>query len=427
MKKYSRILISIISVAMLASMVGCSTKKSETVSTGTTKVEKVNLRVALVYVQGHSMNSTIEKAFDKFKKDHPNVTITEEFMPSEQLQPKLKTDAASNNMPDIFNVWPGISNVDQIKAGVWMNLDEALNKDSNWKKGFTSETLKQFQYAEAPGTWGLPLCNFGLGFYYNKDLFKKANVEVPSTWSELMVAISKLKAVGITPWEIGAKDTWRSEHLFSNLFYKMYGIDKASELTKGTLKYDDPTFKNVYKKMLELVDAGAFSKNILGIDYSQEVANFNNGKSAMRFSGTWTIGEVSGKDAPQGFADKVGFFRFPDMEGSEAFNNDWFGGVSDSIGINGNIKGAQKEAAIALAKEITNADTAKLIAEEAKNIPSVSPLSLDTAKSGKLMAEVQAKIATASKFTGDITGFEKITSAGTKFSSMTQEIRKSVV
>ena len=104
--------------------------------------------------------------------------------------------------------------------------------------------------------------------------------------------------------------------MFSNLYYKMYGIDQASKVTDGSLKYDDESFLRVFEKMLELVDAGAFDPNMIGIDYAQEVANFANGNSGMQFNGAWAICETDGPDAPDTIKGKVGFFPFLNMEGA---------------------------------------------------------------------------------------------------------------
>ena len=90
------------------------------------------------------MNSVFTDVLNEFTEKHPNVKITEEFMPSEQLSPKLKTDAASNNMPDIFPVWVSSTNKDDIEAGLWLNLQEELDADSEWKDSFNAGTLEQF-------------------------------------------------------------------------------------------------------------------------------------------------------------------------------------------------------------------------------------------------------------------------------------------
>lgn len=257
--------------------------------------------------------------------------------------------------------------------------------------------------------------------YYNKEVFEKAGAEVPATWSELLDAIEKIKTAGYTPWELGAKEAWRCEHLFTCLYYKMYGIDYASGLADGSLTYDDPSFTAVFDKMLELVDAGAFNENMVGIDYATEVANFASGEVGMQLNGAWAIGETDGPDTPDTIKGKIGYFAVPAVEGSEEYAGQWFGGVNDAFALKSGLEGAKKELALEFLKELTSPETAKKIGEESGNIPAVNA-ELDVEKCGELMQAVVAAIATADQMSGDIYGFEKSQEVGTNFSNITQGV-----
>ena len=39
------------------------------------------------------------------------------------------------------------------------------------------------------------------GIYYNVDLFKKHNLEIPQTWEELLQVAETLKAAGVIPFQ----------------------------------------------------------------------------------------------------------------------------------------------------------------------------------------------------------------------------------
>jgi raffinose/stachyose/melibiose transport system substrate-binding protein len=46
-----------------------------------------------------------------------------------------------------------------------------------------------------------------IGFWYRKDLFKKAGIETPpATWADLLEVVKKLKKADITPIALGGKD-----------------------------------------------------------------------------------------------------------------------------------------------------------------------------------------------------------------------------
>lgn len=411
-----KVIAILLSALMVTGVSGCgSSEDSKTAD------EEINIRVASVYVEGHSMNSVFTDVLNEFKEKHPNVKITEEFMPSEQLSPKLKTDAASNNMPDIFPVWVDSTNKDDIEAGLWLNLQEELDANSEWKDSFNAGTLEQFQYEGIEGTWAAPICTYGVGFFYNKELFEKAGAEVPETWVELLDVIRKLKDGGITPWALGAKDTWRAEHLFTNIYYRLNGIEQAQKISDRSIDYDDESFLKTFEKMKELVDIGAFDANAIGLDYSQEVAAFAAGNVGMQLNGAWGIGETDGANAPDTIKGKIGYFAFPAFEGAEMYANNWMGGVNDAFAVSAKVEGEKKELVLELLQDLTNADTAKRIAEETGNLPAVVT-EYDEEKVGTLMPVVMECINQADAFAGDITGFETDASVSEKVYNYTQAI-----
>lgn len=411
-----KVIAILLSALMVTGVSGCgSSEDSKTAD------EEINIRVASVYVEGHSMNSVFTDVLNEFKEKHPNVKITEEFMPSEQLSPKLKTDAASNNMPDIFPVWVDSTNKDDIEAGLWLNLQEELDANSEWKDSFNAGTLEQFQYEGIEGTWAAPICTYGVGFFYNKELFEKAGAEIPETWAELLDVIRKLKDGGITPWALGAKDTWRAEHLFTNIYYRLNGIEQAQKISDRSIDYDDESFLKTFEKMKELVDIGAFDANAIGLDYSQEVAAFAAGNVGMQLNGAWGIGETDGANAPDTIKGKIGYFAFPAFEGAEMYANNWMGGVNDAFAVSAKVEGEKKELVLELLQDLTNADTAKRIAEETGNLPAVVT-EYDEEKVGTLMPVVMECINQADAFAGDITGFETDASVSEKVYNYTQAI-----
>lgn len=423
MKNYvKRVLAAAMAGTMVLASAGCAGGSKESKGKDSAKEgDEISIRVASVYVEGHSMNKVFTDVLNQFKEKHPNVKITEEFMPSEQLQPKLKTDAASDNLPDVFPVWVNSENKDDIEAGLWMNMAEALEADKEWKDSFSPGFLEQFQYEGVDGTWALPLCSYGVGFYYNKDVFKQAGAKVPNTWDELIETVGKLKAAGVVPWAMGAKDTWRSEHLFTNIYYRMYGIDMASKLTDKSISYDDPSFVKTFEKMKELVDAGAFDPSAVGMDYSQEVAAFAAGNVGMQLNGTWGIGETDGPETPDAIKGKIGYFAFPEFAGSEEFANNWMGGVNDAFAVNAKLDGEKKELVMELMKSLTSVDTAKRIAEETGNPPAVIT-EYDIEKVGTLMPEVMATMEEAEMFAGDLIAFESDSAVTEKVYNYTQAI-----
>ena len=54
----------------------------------------------------------------------------------------------------------------------------------------------------------VPLETLSWGYLYNKDIFKEQGLEVPTTLTEMKAVVEKLKAAGITPFELSYKEAW---------------------------------------------------------------------------------------------------------------------------------------------------------------------------------------------------------------------------
>lgn len=383
--------------------------------------EKVTLRVATAYTPDHPFGPAIDQILTEFTAQHPEVTIEKEFLPVAELDKKLTVDRATDNLPEVFVIFPGASTADYAIENKIIDLTEYLNSDTDWKDGFISGALDSLRFEGLTGIYGAPLGAYSTGFYYNKELFQTAGVEPPKTWDELLAVIDKLKAANVTPMAIGASESWRAEHLYTALFYKWNGTEKAKQILSRELPYSSPEAIEPFKRMVQLVDAGAFDKKYLALNYAGEVADFNNEKAAMRFSGSWAVGESTGPNSPEGFGDKVGFFPFPYFTEKEEHKDSWMGGVSDSFAISTKAQGHQKDMAIELVKTLTSSASSKIIIESAHDLTAVKA-EVDPEKSGKLIAEVSKAMSTGKEFAGDVSAFEPVKAANTKLYDLTQAV-----
>jgi len=347
---------------------------------GAEESQALTLRVLSVYTPDHAVGPAVEQINQLFAETHPDVTIEMQTMGADDLKQVLRTDFDSGNPPAVFNFWADNSNLDFIEAGRWLDLSGVLAADPAWKDNFLPGALGVHGY-DTSGVWGLPQASFVLGMYYNKDLFVKAGISnPPETMEELYMDIDKLKALdGITPWPIGNMDGWRSVHLFASLFYKINGTDAATLAAERKIRHDGPEVVNTYKAMQDLVESGAFGDQYTGLGYADEIALFNEGKSAIRFSGSWTLGEIDGVD--------TGFFPFPYFKELPQFEGDWFAGFADSWGIASDMDPALEAAAVDYVKLWTGPEGSRIFAEEAKNIPAANA-DVDPEKTGDLFATV---------------------------------------
>lgn len=438
MKKRSMKLVALLTVAAMAfALVGCSSTTDSTDSTDSSSAadtsedvteeagdtletaESIELRVMTQYVEGHAMHDVFADTVAQFEEDYSNVTVTVEYLSSENVNSSLVTDAASGNYPDIFPVWADYGNTDKIEAGLWLDLSEVFEENPEWAESFSGGLLDEFTYDGIDGYYGIPICVTAGGFFYNTELFEEAGAEVPETWDELLVVIDQLNDIGVTPWVIGAADTWRTQHLFSVIYYKAYGIDSSKGLIDQTLTYDDDSVIETFNLMLELVDAGAFDDAAIGIDYATEVATFASGTVGMQFNGSWAIGETDGDDTSEAIKGKVGFFDFPTI--NEEYADQMFAGTSDAFGLSAELEGAELEAAVELMMRLTSAETAVLVAEDAGCLPAVD-VELDDDAVGELFVSVVDALAEADGVALGFTTGEPSSEISNSFHSYSQGV-----
>ncbi len=396
-------LMSIFSVSMLFASGGQES--------GVETEEPVILRVLNVYTPDHSVGPSVEKINQIFLESHPNVKIEMQTMPSDKMKEVLKVDFGSGNPPHVFNVWMEYPNLDYIEQGLWYDFKNDLNEDQEWANTFNAGALDVHTY-ETEGIWGIPQAAFGLGIYYNKELFKQAGITLePETMEDFYAAVEKILALAdIDPMPIGNLDGWRSIHLLYQIFYKLNGCDAGSDVASGDLDYDSPEMLQTFVEMQKMAKSGAFGSSYAGLGYADEVSLFNEGKSAMRFSGSWTLGEVS-KDLD------VGFFPFPYYKDRTEFKDDWFAGYADGWAMASGLEGALQEAAIEYVKLWTSSIGFKSFAEDASNVPA-GKADIDSDVTGALCAEFVSEI---SKSTNSQSGIpERNTLVGAETGNMSQ-------
>jgi raffinose/stachyose/melibiose transport system substrate-binding protein len=153
--------------------------------------------------------------------------------------------------------------------------------------------------------------SYSTGVYYNKALFAKYGLSVPTTWTELQKVMSTLKAAGQTPFGIGGKDTWPAGLAMLGTVASTYptAAEKSKlfkELWTGGAALTDAGPQGVLEKT-ETIFQNAQS-NFAGTGYDEIPAGFAAGKYAMTVDGTWNAPTI--KTAVNGAFD-FGYFPLP--------------------------------------------------------------------------------------------------------------------
>jgi len=265
---------------------------------------------------------------DDYMKAHPNVTIEITILENAAFKEKLATVMQSGDPPDIFHSWGGGVLSSFQSAGLLRDITpEMTANNSEWKDSFTAQSaldLYKFdgKYYGVANDWG------AVGFWYNKDLFAKAGITaVPKTWDELIDAVKKLKAAGITPVALGEQEKWPGHFWWVYLAVRIGGQKAFDAAYNRTGSFDSPTFVKAGEMLKQLVDLNPFPDGFLALTYPQEGAVMGNGQAAMELMGQWSPGVMAdGSKDGKGIPDKLGWFPFPSVKDGAGDPSDTMGG-----------------------------------------------------------------------------------------------------
>jgi raffinose/stachyose/melibiose transport system substrate-binding protein len=247
---------------------------------------------------------------DEYEAAHPNIKIELDTLNTDQQKVKLKTQAASKEVPDITIVNPAAQMKPFVDAGLFAPLNDVL--DQNGLKDTYQSGLLDY-YSFDGNVYALPDGNNIEVVYYNKELFEQAGIAAPpTTFEEMLKDVKILKDKGITPLAIGEKDSWTGSFLFMNILLRTNGGPGfLKDVMEGKKTFEDPAFIEAVDAFQALVQAGAFPDGATSIDANAGGNIFKSGKAAMWVIGSWETGAVDASSV----AGKVGAFQFPTVNG----------------------------------------------------------------------------------------------------------------
>ena len=248
-----------------------------------TSGEKIKIRLLTRMAGTSDIVKVYNSIIDEFKAKHPEVEIIDDSQGDESaFNNILSTDMASGKMANIYRV-QGVANLQKyIDNGFLLDVTPYLEADKEWGDSFAPGALAYYSVPGKDGKYAIPMESGLIGVYYHENILKDAGVEkFPETWDELLAAIEKLNAAGVTPIALGESSNYMGGHLHDQIFYKWLGTEAAKELGNRTKKWTDPDVVQTLQYIKDLIDANAFDPNALGIQDDVAMTAFQNGEAAM--------------------------------------------------------------------------------------------------------------------------------------------------
>lgn len=267
--------------------------------------------------QGGSTDVQVTAGIKQFEKQHPNIKVSIDNIASSSYDTKVNLAVKSGHPPDIFETHGGGLLFSQFLPDHQLaDLTDALPQI---KRDYIPTVLGPITgggkvYA-VPYTGTQPDAIF-----YNKQAFSRAGIQhPPTTWSDFMSDVSKLKQHNIIPIAEG-NENWAmmmwTQYIATKLGGPAFG---QAILTNKQNAWSDPAFTKANQMTAQLIKAQPFEPGFLGIPWAngQPTQLVATGQAAMELQGAWEVGNMQAKTPSFATSSDLGYFSFPTVPGAQ--------------------------------------------------------------------------------------------------------------
>ena len=246
---------------------------------------------------------------EKFEQE-TGTHVDYQIIPSDQYTTLLMTKLNTGECTDIFGSQAG-----QFDIVTQLNVEKnAVDLSGEaW-----AETVDPLAFAETSvdgKLFGQPVQDVSAvwAIAYNKQVFAKLNLSVPTNYEEFKAVCEAIKADGMTPIYEAVSDGWHHQLWFCELGV---AIEKAEPGTAEKLNNNEMGFadsaaaKQLVDQIKEMVDLGYWGDNYMANAYSDAAKAIAEGECAMTVANQGFPTELH--DAYPDFpAEDIGFFVMP--------------------------------------------------------------------------------------------------------------------
>lgn len=259
----------------------------------------------------------------------PDVEVELEMVPGDAQTYETKVRTMISAGGDGLDVWwerGGSWATPILESESALPLDDYLEASGYWDKVIPSAKLP----AEDGHTYSVPFEDISYEIIlYNKKIFADNNLEAPKTVAELKSVVETLAKTDIVPISVGAKDGWCAAMMLEGFAYSL-DPEMTEKIVNGKAKFSDEPYAEAANVMKELLDMGAFSKNVALTGIDEALPMFETGKAAMMANGSWAVASGAEK-----MGEDFGYFYYPVIrdEDVDVYGKNVAGGVKQNSGM----------------------------------------------------------------------------------------------
>jgi raffinose/stachyose/melibiose transport system substrate-binding protein len=298
--------------ALLAALVAAAVSLTACGSSDSGGSQSKTLRLWHYEGPDSAMGVAWNEAIKEFQQTHPGVTVQFEEKGFEQIQKTAPLVLNSKDAPDLMEYNKGNATAGLLaKQGLLTNMTSEVTK-RGWDKLLSPAVATTSKYDAqgimGSGDWfGVPNYAEYLQVYYNKDMFTRYGVAVPTSFDELTAALDKFAKAGVTPLANAGGEYMAQQYVYQLALSKADRSWVDAYERSGQANFHDDKWTYATSTFSDWVSKGYIAKTSVGTKAEDAGTAFIAGKYPMLFSGSWWAGRFA-KDIK---AFQYGTFLWP--------------------------------------------------------------------------------------------------------------------
>ncbi len=275
MKKKRMLALLVTLVMAVGLLVGCGAPKEEQdVGGGDTPDESGGAEAVTIWyyweTEGHQV--ALDKVIKDYNASQDKYEVTAKYVPFADFKKQLSIGASADELPDVA-ILDSPDHAAYVEMGIFEDLTGKFDVSNYYEGTVNSCTVDGKLY-------GVPFGANCLALYYNEDMLKAAECEVPSTWDELKTVAKALTKDNVTGLALCSVQNEEGTFNFTPWLWSTgatsYDIDNENGIRALTFIQD-------------LVNEGVMSKECINWTQGDVMNQFISGNVAMMENGPWQI------------------------------------------------------------------------------------------------------------------------------------------